>query len=222
MPLQIASSNQLGSFIRITNSDSTYEMSGTWMPNNALTAGWLVGTNNSGNLTLGYGSGAGEDSALTGAKDNGVGITVVTTSGNVGIKCTSPGSNQLVIGSGSGCSSPTSSISAGSSTFTTTSSRTFKENIAPVSAPTILEKIEKVPVVTYDFKNNGPKNRMGLIAEDFFTVFHRGDDKHIDGQDVEMALWLAVQQLTAQNKQLTDRIDTLEKQLSQQQVSTQQ
>jgi hypothetical protein len=222
MPLQLASSSQLGSFLRITNSDSTYEMSGTWMPNNALTAGWLVGVNNAGSLTLGYGSGAGEDSALTGAKDNGVGVTVATTSGNVGIKCTSP-SAQLVIASGSGCSNPTSTINAGSASFTTTSSRTFKENIETVSAPTILEKIEKVPVVTYDFKNNGPKNRMGLIAEDFYTVFHRGDDKHIDGQDVEMALWLAVQQLTSQNKQLTDRIDTLEKQLSQQQqVSTQQ
>jgi hypothetical protein len=63
---------------------------------------------------------------------------------------------------------------------------------------------------------------MGLIAEDFYTVFHRGDDKHIDGQDVQMALWLAVQQLTAQNKQLTERINSLEKQLSTQQPTTQQ
>ncbi|HYU26013.1 MAG TPA: tail fiber domain-containing protein, partial [Thermoanaerobaculia bacterium] len=81
----------------------------------------------------------------------------------------------------------------------------------------ILEKIEAVPVVTYDFKNGGAKNRMGLIAEDFYTVFGRGDDKHIDGQDVQMALWLAVQQLTEKNKELTDRLATLEKQLSSQQ-----
>ena len=81
----------------------------------------------------------------------------------------------------------------------------------------ILEKIGNVPVVTYDFKDGGPKNIMGLIAEDFHQVFQRGDDKHINGQEVEMALWLAVQKLTAQNKELTDRLAMLEKELQKKQ-----
>jgi hypothetical protein len=51
---------------------------------------------------------------------------------------------------------------------------------------------------------------LGLIAEDFHTVLGRGDDKHIDGQDVQMALWMAVQKLSAENKALTERLSKLE------------
>jgi len=131
----------------------------------------------------------------------------ITTAGNVGIGTLSPAS-QFVIANGG----TTSSINAGATQFTVASSRTFKENIAPVAAPDILTKIESVPVVTYDFLANGPKDRMGLIAEDFYKVFGRGDDKHIDGQDVQMALWLAVQKLTAENKELKERLDKLEQQ----------
>ena len=135
----------------------------------------------------------------------------IDNAGNLGIGTSSPTAQLSIV---NGVSSST--INAGSATFTTSSSRTFKENIEPVEACNVLEKIESVPVVTYDFINNGPKNRMGLIAEDFYTVFGRGDDKHIDGQDVQMALWLAVQQLTAQNKHLQERLTTLESQLKQQ------
>jgi hypothetical protein len=134
----------------------------------------------------------------------------ILENGNVGIGTATPGS-QLVIGSGG----TTSSINAGSAQFTVSSSRTFKENIEPVEVPDILKKIEAIPVVTYDFRNNGPKDRLGLIAEDFHQVFGRGDDKHIDGQDVQMALWIAVQKLTAENKALTDRLSKLEGELAQ-------
>jgi hypothetical protein len=136
--------------------------------------------------------------------------------GAIGIACNAP-TSQLVIASASGCANPSSSINAGATQFTAASSRTFKENIAPVETKNILDKIEAIPVVTYDFKGNGPKDRMGLIAEDFHTVFERGSDKYIDGQEVQMALWLAVQQLTEKNKELTNRLATLEKQLSSQQ-----
>jgi hypothetical protein len=54
-------------------------------------------------------------------------------------------------------------------------------------------------VFAYDFID-GPKDKIGLMAEDFHTVFGRGSDKLINGQEVEMALWLAVQELTAENK----------------------
>jgi hypothetical protein len=138
---------------------------------------------------------------------------LIDTAGNVGINCLTPAA-QLVIASGGGCNTPSSSINAGSAQFTVASSRTFKDNIAPVKVSDILTKIESVPVVTYDFKNNGPKDRLGLIAEDFHQVFQRGDAKYIDGQEVQMALWLAVQQLSTENKALTERLNTLEKQLA--------
>jgi hypothetical protein len=129
----------------------------------------------------------------------------IDNTGHVGIGTATPGS-QLVIASGA----TTSSINAGSAQFTIGSSRTIKENIEPIDVPDILQKIEAVPVVTYDFKDNGPKDRLGLIAEDFHQVLGRGDDKHIDGQDVQMALWMAVQKLTAENKALTERLAKLE------------
>ncbi|MEA2163965.1 MAG: hypothetical protein QOK37_2092 [Thermoanaerobaculia bacterium] len=135
--------------------------------------------------------------------------TVQAGGGNVGIGCTSP-TAKLVVASASGCSNPSSSLNPGDAQFTIASSRTFKENIEPIDVPDILKKIEAIPVVTYDFKDNGPKDRLGLIAEDFHAVFGRGDDKHINGQDVQMALWMAVQKLTAENKALTDRLSKLE------------
>lgn len=92
-------------------------------------------------------------------------------------------------------------IDAGSTTFTASSSRTIKENLAPVLVLNILDKISGVKVYTYDFID-GPKDKIGLMAEDFHTIFSRGSDKVINGQDVEMALWLAVQQLTKELAEL--------------------
>jgi hypothetical protein len=137
---------------------------------------------------------------------------LVDATGNVGINCNAPGS-QLVIASGSGCSTPSSSINAGSAQFTIASSRTFKENLAPVTVPDILQKIASINVYNYDFIK-GPKDRVGLMAEDFHQIFSRGSEKYIDGGEVQMALWLAVQQLAARNSELTQRITTLESALA--------
>lgn len=132
--------------------------------------------------------------------------------GNVGIACNNPAA-KFVVASGSGCSTPTSSLNPGDAQFTVASSRTFKENIAPVTVPDVLDRIEKVGVYNYDYID-GPKDRLGMIAEDFHEVFGRGDEKYINGGDVQVALWLAVQQLTAQNKALSERIDALDKELA--------
>jgi hypothetical protein len=120
--------------------------------------------------------------------------------GDVGINCDNPTSD-LVIASEFGCNSPSSSINAGSTSFTASSSRTIKEKLSPIKIPDILEKMAGVEVYTYDFIG-GPKERIGLMAEDFHQIFQRGSEKMLDGQEVEMALWLAVQELAAQNKEL--------------------
>ena len=207
IPAHVVSSTELGGFLRIYNSNATWEMGGTWMPNTAKTGGWLFGTNNTGVASLLFGSGADEDSALTDAKDSGDGISILTN-GDVGIRCNNPASD-LVISATANCSGSQSSINAGSAQFTVSSSRTIKENLEPVAVPDLLERISKVDVYTYDFKK-GAKNRLGLMAEDFHTVLERGSDKLIDGNDVQMALWLAVQQLTAQSKALQEENKTLQ------------
>jgi hypothetical protein len=137
----------------------------------------------------------------------------ITSAGDVGINCTAPTVDFVVFGT-SDCSGAGSALTAGNTQFVVTSSRTMKENLAPVAVPDLLDRIAKVGVFQYDFKI-GAKNRVGLMAEDFHTVLGRGSDKVIDGNEVQMALWMAVQQLTEQNKQLQQRLDALEQQKQQ-------
>jgi hypothetical protein len=123
----------------------------------------------------------------------------ILSSGNVGIGTTAP-NHDLEIGTGT-----YSEIDAGESTFTTGSSRTFKQNIKNVTLnQSILRQISKIPVITYDFKpeicnvsdyDGKCTNKIGLIAEDFHQIFKRGDKKSLSGDEVKMALWLAVQEL---------------------------
>lgn len=96
-------------------------------------------------------------------------------------------------------------IAAGSTSFSACSSRDIKENIKPFAVGNMLERIASVPVNTYDFKNctsESCRNNLGLIAEDFQAVLGRGDGKTVNGQDVQMALWLGVQELAKENSQL--------------------
>jgi len=142
----------------------------------------------------------------------------IDSDGDVGINCNNPTSD-LVVASGGGCNNPASNLNAGATAFTATSSRAIKENLEPVRVPNILEKISAVDVYKYDFIN-GPKDRLGLMAEDFHQIFQHGSDKLLNGQEVEMALWLAVKELTAQNKGLTERLAALEAQLAAQKGNT--
>jgi endosialidase-like protein len=170
---------------------------GGWAELTGVTGnGLIVGTNGSMPVILGT---------------NNVDRLHLDTDGDVGINCNNPTSD-LVIASGSGCANPASNINAGSTQFTVTSSRTYKEHLEPVSVPDVLDKIAKVDVYQYDFIN-GPTNRLGLMAEDFHQIFGRGSDKLLDGGEVQMALWLAVKELTARNKELTDRLSQLESQV---------
>lgn len=123
------------------------------------------------------------------------GITLDLADGDVGILCDTSLSADLTVGSQSSCSSGTrSTLNAGDTTFTASSSRAIKENIQPKQVHDILDRISKVGVYEYDFID-GPKGRLGLMAEDFHEVFERGSDKVLSGQEVQMALWLAVQEL---------------------------
>jgi len=117
--------------------------------------------------------------------------------GQLGVGCNGP-DHDLVIGTGPGCTStPRSWLDAGSTSFSISSSRSYKENLHAIASAGIAEKIQDIPVYQYDFID-GPKDRIGLMAEDFHQVFERGSDKELNGQEVTMALWLAVQELSAQ------------------------
>jgi len=124
------------------------------------------------------------------------GITVDLADGDVGILCDSSLSADLTVGSQGSCSSGTrSTMNAGDTTFTASSSRTIKKDVKPLRVDDILDRIGNVAVYEYDFIE-GPEDRIGLMAEDFHQVFQRGSDQLLSGQEVQMALWLAVQELT--------------------------
>ena len=119
-------------------------------------------------------------------------LVIDTADGNIGIAgCRDP-DHAFEIGGGTGCNAGGSEIDPGETQFTVSSSRSLKENLEPVAASGILDTISDVGVYTYDFID-GPKERLGLMSEDFHRVFGRGSDKKINGGDVQMALWLAVQ-----------------------------
>jgi len=139
--------------------------------------------------------------------------------GDIG-NCGNP-DHDFVLSTGSSCSStPRSWIDAGSTSFSTSSSRAYKENLQVVDVPDILSRIREVPVYEYDFIG-GPKDRIGLVAEDFHQVFERGSDKELSGQEVQVAMWLAIQaldekdqELEAKETEISDlksRIETLER-----------
>lgn len=124
--------------------------------------------------------------------------------GRLGIGCAQGIGADLVLNAAGGgsCGVGTeSSINAGATQFTVTSSRTIKKNIEPIEVNDILERVAQVEVYRYDFIA-GPEDNLGLMAEDFHEVFRRGSDKLLNGQEVMMALWLAVQELTARTDEL--------------------
>lgn len=136
--------------------------------------------------------------------------------GRIGVGCVHGLQTDIEINDGSGpgrvCGTGTwSRANAGDTQFTTSSSRTIKEDLQPVAAEGILEKISEVDVYTYDFID-GPKDRIGLMAEDFHQVLGRGSETQLSGHDIQVALWLAVQELTARTEDLARRNDELSEQ----------
>lgn len=136
--------------------------------------------------------------------------------GRIGAGCVQGLVSNLELNDGSGpgrqCGTGTfSRANAGDSQFTTSSSRTIKEDLQPVAPEGILEKISDVGVYTYDFID-GPKDRIGLMAEDFHQVLGRGAETELNGHDVQVALWLAVQELTARTDELARENDELARQ----------
>jgi hypothetical protein len=141
---------------------------------------------------------------------------VINNAGNVGISCADPDHLLELGGTGTGCNIGTGSwIAAGSTAFTANSSRDWKENIATFDVPDILTRMQKVSPRTFDWKpeyDNGADrtNNLGFIAEEFYPVLERGDNKHVNGQDVMIANWLATQHLIQVVNEQQKQIDSLQ------------
>lgn len=131
--------------------------------------------------------------------------------GRLGIGCASNISADIVLNAAGGgpCGPGTeSTINAGATQFTVTSSRSIKKNIEVVEVDDILDRIQKVDVYQYDFVD-GPEDNLGLMSEEFHEIFGRGSNKLLNGQEVTVALWLAVRELAARTDELARRNEEL-------------
>jgi len=125
--------------------------------------------------------------------------------------------HDFVISVGPGCAAtPRSFIDAGDTGFSTSSSRTYKTNIQSLTVEGILDRIAQTPVYEYDFVD-GPTDRIGLVAEEFHRIFGRGSEKELSGHEIQLALWLAVQELTRRTDEVQEKdreIDDLQARLA--------
>lgn len=136
-------------------------------------------------------------------------------SGPISLNCSQNNSHHLMVHAGVNaqgvdCTAGAASwIDAGDAAWSFSSSREIKENIVPLEVNGVLSSVESAVVYSYDFID-GPQDKIGLMAEDFARVLGTGDGKTIHGGDISMALWLAVQELIRENRELKGRVEELE------------
>ena len=104
-------------------------------------------------------------------------------------------------------------------TLTENSSRALKENFVTVDDQSVLEKLDKLSILCWNYKySTKDDNHMGPVAEDFYKAFELGkDDKHIAPRDMAgvalagvKALNRKLAQKDAEIKLLKERLASLE------------
>jgi hypothetical protein len=119
------------------------------------------------------------------------------------------------LGGTTGCNLP-----AGSGVFNCTSSRTTKQNFAPVSGTDVLGKIRALPISTWNYTSEGAQVRhLGPMAEDFYQSFGLGvGNTSIGVQDlasVSLAGVKALEERTAELQSKTAEVDQLRAEVGQ-------
>ncbi len=130
-------------------------------------------------------------------------------SGNVGIGTTTPTQKLYV----SGNIYATGAITPGSS-------RELKENIRAMPADEAIKALENLSPQKFYYKADKEEEHLGFIAEDVPELLATKDRKGVDPMDVLAVLTKVVQEqqqkiseLKEQNKQILQRMNTLEKEV---------
>ena len=131
----------------------------------------------------------------------------ITSSGNVGIGTSNPTLGPLQMGSGA-------YVSAGG-VWTNASDRNVKENFVAVTPAAILEKIDALPLLEWNYKNEDPSVRhIGPVAQDFYAIFGVGNSSTsistIDPSGVALA---GIQALDAKGERQDGQLAELQKRL---------
>ncbi|MBM3334539.1 tail fiber domain-containing protein, partial [Candidatus Sumerlaeota bacterium] len=103
-------------------------------------------------------------------------------------------------------------LAAGSGSWTSVSDRAMKENVAPVNAADVLEKVAVMPISAWNYKTEDRSIRhIGPMAQDFHAAFGLGDsDKAITTIDADGVALAAIQALHKLVREKEARITTLE------------
>jgi len=142
--------------------------------------------------------------------------TSATFSGNVGIGTNNPHYKLDIVGE------------AAVTALNITSDRNAKEQFTSVKPREVLDKILRLPITTWQFKDQPGVRHLGPVAQDFHAAFDLGsDDKHIATVDADGAALAAIQglhelvqekdaelgRLKAENQSLAERLTAIERAL---------
>jgi trimeric autotransporter adhesin len=118
-----------------------------------------------------------------------------------------------------GSGNPTAGVilQPGAGSWTTLSDRNAKENVKLVSGREVLERLDTIPIATWNYKAQDKSIRhIGPMAQDFAAAFKVGEDDHgISTVDADGVALAAIQGLHQEITQKDARIQTLEKDVAQ-------
>jgi len=105
-------------------------------------------------------------------------------------------------------------------TWTNASDKNLKENFSPIDGNEILQKLDELPIVSWNYKADRDRvKHIGPVAQDFYRLFGLGDDdKTISTVDPAGIALAAIQQLYRNQQELqrkSDEIDQLKVQVRQ-------
>jgi trimeric autotransporter adhesin len=98
------------------------------------------------------------------------------------------------------------------SAFNTTSDRNAKENFTAVNPQEILERVARLPISGWNFKDDAATRHIGPMAQDFYSSFQVGtDERHIATVDEDGVALAAIQGL---NQKLETELKTKDAKIS--------
>jgi len=97
--------------------------------------------------------------------------------------------------------------------WTDASSRTYKENIADISADKALEALSQLNPVTFNYKSEQDETYAGFIAEDVPEITAMNDRKGLSPMDIVAVLTKVVQEQQKMVQEQQAKIEALEAKL---------
>ena len=102
-------------------------------------------------------------------------------------------------------------LATGASAWVAVSDSTKKRNIRFVDTKDVLDKVARFPIKQWSYKSQDPSiEHIGPMAQDFYKLFHLGEDSlgisTIDPDGIALA---AIQELQKQNEELKKELNEL-------------